>query len=72
MSNDRSLNDRRLSSVQDSVATMLGDAQSLPVSLRVSSQIGRPASEIDAIFKQRLENMDSPVIPFAAATSTAQ
>jgi hypothetical protein len=72
MSNDRSLNDRRMSSVQESVATMLGDAQSLPVALRVSSQIGRPASEIDAIFKQRLENMDSPVIPFAAATSTAQ
>ncbi|MBL8849032.1 MAG: hypothetical protein JNG89_05085 [Planctomycetaceae bacterium] len=69
MSNDRSINDRRMSSMQESVATMLGDARSLPITLRVSSEIGRPASEIDSIFKQRLENMDSPVIPFAAATT---
>ena len=69
MSSDRSINDRRVSSMQESVAMMLGDANSLPITLRVSSEIGRPASEIDSIFKQRLENMDSPVIPFQTATT---
>jgi hypothetical protein len=58
--------------MQQSVAALVGDASSLPISLRVSTQIGRPASEIDNIFKQRLENMDAPVIPFAAATSSSQ
>lgn len=67
---DASVNDRRLASMQESVAALLGDAQALPISLRVSTPIGRPAGEIDTIFKQRLENMDSPVIPFAQAVSS--
>lgn len=72
MSPDAALNDRRMSSLQESVVTYIGDSESFPIALRVSSQIGRPASEIDTIFKQRLENMDSPVIPYAAATPGAQ
>jgi hypothetical protein len=66
---DASINERRLSSMQDSVAAMVGDPRSLPIEMRVSTEIGRPASEIDAIFKSRLQNMDSPVIPFTTATT---
>lgn len=68
MSPDSLINDRRMSSMHSSVERLVGDARSLPIALRASTQIGRPASEIDNIFKQRIENMDSPVIPFAAAT----
>lgn len=63
------VNNQRLSNMQESVAGLSGDANSLPISLRVSTQIGRPAGEIDSIFKQRLENMDSPIIPYASASS---
>jgi hypothetical protein len=69
MSPDTAVNDRRMSSLNESVAALVGDANALPIAMRVSNQIGRPASEIDTIFKQRLENMDSPVIPYAAATT---
>lgn len=72
MSPDSSINDRRMSSMHESVTTLVGNADSLPIALRVSSQIGRPASEIDSIFKQRIENMDTPVIPFVKATAAAQ
>lgn len=64
-----SLNDQRLSNIQESVAALVGDATSMPIALRVSTQIGRPAGEIDSIFKQRMENMDSPIIPYTAATT---
>jgi len=66
---DAAVNDQRMTSVRDSVAQFLGDSGSLPIAMRVSSQIGRPAAEIDTIFKTRMENMDSPVIPYTAATS---
>lgn len=70
MSTDSSINDRRLSNMQESVTMLVGDASSLPIALRVSTQHGRPASEIDSIFKQRMENMDTPVIPFANAVGS--
>jgi hypothetical protein len=70
MSPDAAVNDRRMSSLGESVTALVGDSNALPITMRVSNQIGRPASEIDAIFKQRLENMDSPVIPYAAAAAS--
>jgi hypothetical protein len=63
-------NSLRVASVQTAVVDLLGDANSLPIALRVSTPAGRPAKEIDAIFKQRFENMDLPVIPYSAPTST--
>lgn len=66
---DPSVNDRRLASIQESVVQLVGNTQSLPVALRVTTPVGRPAHEIDAIFRQRIENMDSPVIPFSAAAA---
>lgn len=60
-------NDARVSSIQQSVGAMAGNSQALSVVVRVATPTGRPAQEIDTIFKQRLENMDTPVIPFAGA-----
>jgi hypothetical protein len=63
-------NDLRVAQVQSAVANLIGDPGSLPIALRVSTPTGRPAREVDAIFKQRFENMDPPIIPYAAPTST--
>jgi hypothetical protein len=64
-----STNDVRISSIQQSVAAMAGNSQALSVAVRVATPTDRPAQEVDAIFKQRLENMDTPVIPFTQATT---
>jgi hypothetical protein len=48
---------------------MAGNSQALSVAVRVATPTDRPAQEVDAIFKQRLENMDTPVIPFTQATT---
>lgn len=69
---DPAKNDLRVAHVQQQVTAVLGDGASLPVALRVSTPTGRPAQEVDFIFRQRIENMDSPIIPYAAPASTGQ
>lgn len=63
-------NGLRIAHVQSAVADLVGDPDSLPIALRVSTPSGRPAQEIQNIFQQRIQNMDRPIIPYAAPTST--
>ncbi|REJ90051.1 MAG: hypothetical protein DWQ34_09625 [Planctomycetota bacterium] len=67
---DSAVNDLRLANFQETVAGYVGNADSLPVVLRVAQPVGRPADEVDSIFEQRLQNMDSPVIPFTSVISS--
>ena len=67
---DSTKNNLRIMQMQSAVAELVGDAGSLPIALRVSTPTGRPAEEVENIFQQRIDNMDSPIIPYAAPTST--
>lgn len=58
-------NNLRMAYVQAATARLVGSDQSLPIVLRVATPPGRPAQEVDAIFKARMEKMESPVIPFS-------
>ena len=66
---DATTNGLRVSSIEQSVEGLVGTAGSLPVVLRMTQPVGRPADEIDSIFEQRLLNMDAPVIPFTSVIS---
>lgn len=60
---------KRLESVEQAVAAVLGTGSGVPVVLQVSDPTGRPAVEVENILKQHLENAPAPVINYVSAQS---
>ena len=54
----------RLSSVRDETADMIGEPPRPPIMLRVTSPLGRPAGEVDQIWRRRLESQPLPRIRY--------
>ncbi len=69
-STEKSINDLRLASVNNSVEELLGHTDSLSVMLHVTSPVFRPAREVDTYQKAWLEGMAAPHIPYSAERSS--
>lgn len=66
---DNAFNETRLQSVQLASGNMLGTEGAPPVMLRVTSPLGRPASEIVNIHRADLESMPDPRIKGVSNTA---
>lgn len=63
---DPSLSSVRLANVQSEAARFVGQDQALPVLLRVTTPVGTPAADVDAIFQYRRDNLSpTPVLQSA-------
>jgi len=58
----------RLLSVEREIAKLVGAGQGVPVLLRVTDPVGRPAGEVQQIFKGLQDNMLPPVITYQSAS----
>lgn len=59
---DSATSDARVASVKNEAAQLQGSDQTLPILVRVTSPLGRPAEEIDAIRRRERETIVSPRI----------
>ncbi len=67
--NDPQYSNLRVANVERTMAGMVGTQVAMPVALRVSGPLGRPADEVNTIFKTANENMPVPTILYKSASS---
>ena len=60
------MNAQRLSHVESAIAGYIGDANSMPVVLRMAIPHGRPAWEVDSIHDGRMDSMLAPAIEYTS------
>ncbi|WP_437229745.1 hypothetical protein SH661x_001602 [Planctomicrobium sp. SH661] len=63
ISADASKNSARIANVQRDIAQMAGGNPGLQVAARLADPTGRPAAEVQSIFKSAQENMPPPILP---------
>jgi hypothetical protein len=62
-------NDARMQSVQNNLSYLTGNDMSIPVSLRISSPIGRPAFEVEKYQSLARDNMPPPILKPSAESA---
>ena len=70
--NDAAVNQMRIATVQAAATNLAGPDAILPVALRVTHAVGRPAEEVDWIFEQQNALRVPPRIEYTAPTSKAK
>ncbi|QDT55145.1 hypothetical protein Pan44_31870 [Caulifigura coniformis] len=68
---DTAQNDVRMQSVQKALAGYAGGEASMPVTLRATHPLGRPATEVEQIFTNAATNALPPTIEYQAIGSAA-
>jgi hypothetical protein len=71
MAADPAFNDVRLMSVQKTLASTPAAEGSMPISLRVTEPLGRPATEVQRIFESSGENALPPTIEYQAVGTSS-
>ncbi|MBX3441719.1 MAG: hypothetical protein KF774_04870 [Planctomyces sp.] len=69
MADDPAFNEVRMLSVQKAVASVSGSETSLPITLRATGPLGRPATEVEQIFKSSFDNALPPMIQYQTVGS---
>jgi len=68
-STEKYINDQRLASVSNYISETAGPAAHLPVMLDARAPVTRPAVEVQRYNQMRLENLESPRIPYNVEAS---